>query len=224
MLVSALIISLKTALISTVLALFLSLPLALYFTQRKNIFTKIAECILIFPMFFPPSGIGYFLLITLNRKSGIGKFLWDNFNIHLIFNWWSAVIATFFVIVPIVYLNIKSGFLGIEKSYIEAGKEMGAGKLQLFFHIQLPLIKKNIVIAFLLGIGRALGEFGATILVAGNIEGKTQTLSLALYSSVEQGNQSNTKLILLLICSLSLTILIFYNYFMTKSYHENLVN
>lgn len=216
MIISALLITLKISIISVFISAIITILLAWKINKVDKKRKKIIEWIVTLPIFFSPSAIGYVLLLILGKKGIIGGYLYSYFDIKIIFTWWAGVIATSVVIFPILYQNIKSGLLGIESSYIEAAKEMGASKWQTLIHIQLPMIKKNIFTGLLLAFGRAVGEFGATLMIAGNIPGRTQTIPMAIYSAVELGDYKSANIILLIISVISFIILIFYNYNLKK--------
>lgn len=216
---SALRVSLKISIIATFLAMvagvFLAWRLSKIGNRNRsgNKRKKVIENILMAPIFFPPSAIGYIILVVLGRRGVVGKFFYDNFGFQFIFNWYSAVIAGFIIVFPIIFQSMKNGFSAIDKSCLEAAEEMGATKFQTLIYIELPLVKRNITTSSLLGIGRSMGEFGATILVLGNISGKNQTLPMMLYNAVEQGENIQANYILLVIFVISLLIMFLHNFF-----------
>ncbi len=217
MILSALLISLKISLISVFFSVIIAILLAWKIGRVEKKWKRILEWGITLPIFFPPSAIGYVLLLVLGKKGFIGSYLYNFFDIKIIFTWWAGVIATSVVILPILYQNIKGGLLGIEKSYMEAAKELGASSWITLIYIQLPMIKKSIFTGLLLAIGRAIGEFGATLMVAGNIPGRTQTIPMAIYSAVELGDYNTANIILVIISFMSFIILVFYNYNLKKN-------
>ena len=182
----------------------LALSISLYFLfEKKKKSKKIVEFVLTLPIFLPPSVIGYMLIIGLGINSFIGKILFRYFNFRFIFSFQGACLAAIIVSLPILYQGIKVAFETIDKAYIETAQCLGISKLNMIRYVYLPLGYKKVLSATILGIGRAFGEFGATILIAGNIPGKTSTLPLALYSAIESGDyiEANKILIILLIFS-----------------------
>ncbi len=148
----------------------------------------------------------------LGKNGFIGSLLFKYFDTQLIFTWWSGVIAVSVVILPVVYQSVKTGFISLDKVYLEASRELGLTKMQTLIHVQLPLIKKNIASAMLLGFGRGIGEFGATVIVAGNLPGRTQTIPMAIYTAIEQGDNSSANMLLVTTIIISVIVILLYNF------------
>lgn len=183
----------------------------LYFSfNNKNTLKKIIEFVVTLPIFLPPSVIGYMLIIFLGKNSFIGKIFYDFFNFRFIFSFEGATIAATIVSLPIIYQGVKVGFDTIDKAYIETAQCLGVSKLNMIKYVYLPLSYRKVFSGVILGIGRAFGEFGATILIAGNIPGRTQTLPLALYSAIESGNYSSANRVLIILLFFSGLFLILY--------------
>ncbi|MGL4741249.1 MAG: molybdate ABC transporter permease subunit [Sarcina sp.] len=210
MILEAFLISSKVVVISIIISLLFAL-IAGYFLIEKNFKLKsiknIIETILIFPMFLPPAAIGYLILLTLGKRGPIGSFLYNTFGIEIIFTQTGAIIVGIIVAIPIMYQNIKAALLGIDEDLKNAAREMGAKDFKVYKLISVPLCKKAIITGIILGIARVFGEFGATILVAGNIPFKTQTVSMAMYYAIENDDKilANTILILIVLISVILT-------------------
>ncbi|MGL5614799.1 MAG: molybdate ABC transporter permease subunit [Sarcina sp.] len=213
MIIEALIISLKVSVVSTILVSVIGIALARLFLRKKNFFTKIIEGLIMLPLFLPPSLIGYGIIILLGKKSIIGSFLYESLGFSFIFTIYGAIIATFIVSFPIIYETTKGALLSIDKSYEETAMDLGANRRQAFFKIILPMSYKQILSGVILSFARAFGEFGATMMVAGNIVGKTQTIPIALYYSVEYGESTKATMIACLILVISITLIYFYNKF-----------
>ena len=162
-------------------------------------------------MFIPPSAIGYIILISLGKNSFIGIILEKYFNIRIIFTIQACIIASVIVTLPLMYQSIKTAIYSIDEDIISAGKLDGASDFNIFIKIILPLCKKGIYSGILLSFARSIGEFGATILVAGNIPGKTQTLPMAMYNSIEANQSETTIIILFVILSISIFLIIIYH-------------
>ena len=162
-------------------------------------------------MFIPPSAIGYIILIAIGKNSFIGKILDNYFNIRIIFTIQACIIASVIVTLPLMYQSIKNAIYSIDKDLINAGKLDGASDFKIFTKIVLPLSKNGIYGGLLLAFARSVGEFGATILVAGNIPGKTQTLPMAMYNAIEANQSKIAMIILLVILSISIFLIIIYN-------------
>jgi molybdate ABC transporter, permease protein len=140
------------------------------------------------PLVLPPTVVGFLLLVLLGRKSWVGQGIERLFHAPVIFTWWAAVIASVVVSFPLVYQTMKVAFLSVDKRLEEAGRSIGANERQVFWHITLPLASRSLISAYILGFARGLGEFGATLMIAGNIPGKTQTIPTAIYVAVDSGN------------------------------------
>jgi molybdate transport system permease protein len=162
-------------------------------------------------MFIPPSAKGYSILISLGKNSFIGIILEKYFNTKIIFTIQACIIASVIVTLPLMYQSIKTAIYSIDEDIISAGKLDGASDFDIFIKIILPLCKNGIYSGILLSFARSLGEFGATILVAGNIPGKTQTLPMAMYNAIESNQSKTTIVILLVILSISIFLIIIYH-------------
>lgn len=208
--INALKISLHVVSIALIFNLIFSIALYFLLIKQKNI-KKIFEFIVTIPIFLPPSVIGYILIIILGRNSFIGKLFYKLFNFRFFFTIEGAIVAATIISLPIIYQSIKIAFDSIERNYIETAECLGVNWFNMIIYIYIPLTYKQILSGTILAIGRALGEFGATILIAGNIPGRTQTLPLALYSAIESNNYSEANsilFILLIFSSIFLTIYI----------------
>ncbi|SEL71356.1 molybdate ABC transporter permease subunit [Paenibacillus sp. OK003] len=183
-------LSLQVALLSSVIAAVFGLTVAWKMSRtsfRGKIFLETAFML---PLVLPPTVVGFILLVLLGRKSLLGQWIEAIFSAPVIFSWWAAVIASVVVAFPLVYQTMKSGFSGIDRDLEDAGRSIGANEWQVFRYISLPLAGRALMTAFILGFARALGEFGATLMIAGNIPGKTQTVPTAIYVAVDSGNQT----------------------------------
>lgn len=182
-------LSLQVALLSSVIAVVVGVAVAWKMSRtafRGKIFL---ETILMLPLVLPPTVVGFLLLVILGRRSLLGRWIEAIFSAPVIFSWWAAVIASVVVAFPLVYQTMKSGFNGVDRDLEDAGRSIGANEWQVFRYITMPLAGRALITAFILGFARALGEFGATLMIAGNIPGKTQTVPTAIYVAVDSGNQ-----------------------------------
>lgn len=187
-LLGPILLSLRVAFTATLLTLVLGVMLAIVFVRFDFRFKDILEVFIILPMILPPSVTGFLLLMIIGRRGPIGQFLSNNFNINLIFTWMAACIAATVVSLPLMYQSCKSAFIGVDKSYENAARTLGASELTVFRRITIPLAWTGIVSGIVLSFARALGEFGATLMVAGNIPGKTETIPTAIFFAVESSN------------------------------------
>lgn len=209
--VNSTITSIKVSLISVLITFFISITFIYFNSYKKNKKKSIMDILILLPMFVPPSAIGYIILITLGKNSFIGVILEKYFNIRIIFTIQACIIASVIVTLPLMYQSIKTSIFAIDKDIINASKLDGASDFKIFTKIILPLCKNGIYSGILLSFARSLGEFGATILVAGNIPGKTQTLPMAMYNAIEANQTKTTIIILFVILSISILLIIIYH-------------
>ena len=209
--VNSTIISIKVSLISVLITFFISITFIYFNSYKKNKKKIIMDILILLPMFIPPSAIGYIILITLGKNSFIGVILEKYFNIRIIFTIQACIIASVIVTLPLMYQSIKTSIFAIDQDIINASKLDGASDFKIFTKIILPLCKNGIYSGILLSFARSLGEFGATILVAGNIPGKTQTLPMAMYNAIEANQTKTTIIILFVILSISILLIIIYH-------------
>ena len=159
-------------------------------------------------MVLPPTVLGYYLLLLFGKNSLVGQLLDSVLGISLVFNWSGAVLAAFFVSSPFLIKIVQAGFEGIDKKLIEIAKTSGMQSGKTFFAITLPLSWRYIVAGSALCLARSMGEFGATLMIAGSIPGKTQTLSLAIYDEVQIGNLSRANALALTLMVVALGLLV----------------
>ncbi|AVX21428.1 molybdate transport system permease protein [Carboxydocella sporoproducens DSM 16521] len=193
---SPLLLSLKIALLAVGINLLLTIPLAWIMSKRKIYLKQIWESIFILPLVLPPSVVGFGLLL-------LGHWLKEVLNIQIVFTWLGAFLAATIVAFPIIYQSMRYSFDAIDEQLEMAARSLGAGEWRVFWTITLPLAWPGIVSGLIMGLARALGEFGATLMIAGNIPGQTQTLATAVYYAVEEGNWQKAGMlvsILVLIC------------------------
>ncbi len=161
----------------------------------------LADAMLTLPMVMPPTVLGYYLLVLIGTQGPIGAWLLRHFGIHMIFTWQAAVIAATVVSFPLVFKSARAAFETVDPQLEDAARLLGIGELAVFFRVSLPLAWRGVLAGLLLAFARALGEFGATLMVAGSIPGKTETLSIAVYEAVQAG-QDHTANFLVAVTSL----------------------
>lgn len=181
-------ISLQVAALSSVIVLLLGTAAAWWMSRKRFKGKIVLETVLMLPLVLPPTVVGFLLLVLLGRKSWVGQAVEWLFDAPVIFSWWAAVIAAVVVSFPLVYQTMKNGFAAVDPELENAGRANGASEWQVFRYITLPLAFHAVGTAFILGFARGLGEFGATLMIAGNIPGKTQTIPTAIYVAVDAGN------------------------------------
>jgi len=198
--------SLRVATAATIVTLAIGLSLARLFTHRRIRFREVWETLILLPMVFPPTITGYLLLLLLGKRGPIGAAL-SGIGRHIVFTWAAAVIASVTVSLPLMYQNCKAALSGVDPRYVDAARTLGLNEERIFRRVTIPLAAPGILSGIALSFARALGEFGATLMIAGNIPGKTQTIPLALYSAVESGRTREANAYLLVTVALSFAVI-----------------
>ncbi len=209
-----LILSLKVAVVATFFTFFLGIYAA-RLVQKTGKYKGVLDGIFTLSMVLPPTVVGFFLLILLGTN-GPFRFLYDKFDFQIIFTYAAAVIAAIFVSFPLMYRASLGAFEQVDKNYIYAARTLGFSERKIFFKIILPIAKPGVLSAVILAFARALGEFGATIMIAGNIKGKTQTVSTAIYTAVQAGNRQQAFKLALIIAIVSFVIMVIMNCITTE--------
>ena len=181
--------SLSVGLASTLLILPFGIAMAWLFARKEWPLKSVLETIVLLPLVMPPVSTGLILLKIFGRRSPVGQWLYDR-GVEIVFNWKGVLIAMAVMSFPLLVRSVRTSFSEVNPRFEQIAATLGASSLRIFFVITIPLAYKGIIAGALLAFSRALGEFGATILLAGNIPGKTQTLSLAIYSFVQLGKDS----------------------------------
>ncbi|EJO5347640.1 molybdate ABC transporter permease subunit [Clostridium botulinum] len=206
MILDPIIISLKVSIIATLITLILGVFLARIFTKYNFLGKDILETIIMMPMILPPSVTGYGLLMIIGANGVLGKIFYELFNKRLIFNLTAACIASIIVSLPLMYQSIKSAFLNVDKLYENAARTLGANEKIIFWKVSFPLAFQGIISGLILAFARSIGEFGATLMVAGNIPGKTQTIPLAIYFAAEGGDTKTANILMSIVIAFSFII------------------
>lgn len=216
MLLSPILLSLKIATIATVFSFVLGVFFAYILNKKKIPGKSIWETLLILPMVLPPSVMGYLLLIAFGKRGFIGGFLLENFHIQIVFTWVAAVIASCVVSLPLMYQNAKSAFISLDPVYEKAARTLGSSEWKIFRTVIFPLAWPGIISGIALSFARAIGEFGATLMVAGNIPGKTQTIPTAIYFAVESGKTELANRLVLIMTLFSFILIFALNIWLKK--------
>jgi len=167
---------------------------------------ELVDSLLTLPLVMPPTVLGYYLLVLLGRRGPIGAWL-DKFDIQLVFTWQGAVIASAVVAFPLVLKSARTAFETVDPQFERAARTLGISEAAVFFRVTLPLAARGILAGALLAFARALGEFGATLMIAGNLPGRTQTLSVAVYAAVQAGDDSTAN-ILVIVTSVTCVVIL----------------
>ena len=189
--VAALSLSIKVALLSLVIMFPSGLLVAWLLAKRTFPGKVLLNTLVMCPLVLPPIVSGYLLLILLGKNGMIGGFIYRTFGIEIVFSQWAVVIAVSIISFPLVVRGIMTGMEAVPVELENAARTLGASPIKVFFTITLPLAYRGIIGGTILGFSKSLGEFGATIMVAGNIPGKTQTMALAIFSGVHLGEDAS---------------------------------
>lgn len=204
-------ISIKTATLSTVITFFLGIIVSYWMSNFKGKSKGIIDGLFTLPLILPPTVVGFFLLLICGKNGPIGKLL-DLFNTSLIFSWSATVIAAIVVSFPMMYRTTRSAFEQIDINILSAARTLGLSEFKIFYKIAIPLAMPGIIGGLVLSFARAMGEFGATLMLAGNIPGKTQTMPLAIFFAAEGGDMQKAILWVIIIVTLSLFLILVLNY------------
>jgi molybdate transport system permease protein len=182
-----LMLTLKVAAWATLLATVAGVLIAYALVRLRFPGREVLDAMMTLPMVMPPTVLGYYLLVLVGRRGPIGGWLEANFGITLIFTWQGAVIAAAVVALPLVYKGARAALEGVERQFEQAARVLGKSEFSVFLQVTLPLAWRGILAGAMLAFARAMGEFGATLMVAGSLPGRTQTLSIAVYEAVQAG-------------------------------------
>jgi len=200
-------LSLRVATISTAVALVVGLWLAWLLANRQFRGKEILDAAITLPLVLPPTVLGYYLLVLLGRASPVGKLYEWIFGGPLVFSWQAAVVAALFHSTPLLVKSARAAFESVDRSFERAARNLGASELRLFWRVTLPLARRSILAAAALAFARSLGDFGVTLMIAGNIPGRTQTVAIAIYDAVEAGNGAKARVLVVIVSVIALVIL-----------------
>lgn len=196
---SALILSLQVTILATSALFVIGLALGVVLARYKFRGQILVETIVFLPLVLPPSVIGYFLLLTLGRGSPIVEW----FHVRLLFTWPAAAIASAVVGLPLMVQAARAAIANVDPVLENAARTLGSSELEILWRVTLPLARRGVIAGLILGAARALGEFGATLMIAGNIPGQTQTLPLAIYDAVQARRYEQANVMVLMMTSLA---------------------
>ncbi|RYF06673.1 MAG: molybdate ABC transporter permease subunit [Comamonadaceae bacterium] len=201
-------LTLKIALLATLLAGVTGIALGWWMSRRSFAGKDAVDAFLMLPMVLPPTVLGYYLIVVIGRNGVIGQYLDRWFGINLMFTWQGAVIAAALVSLPLIYKAARAAFEDVDGWFLHAARTLGAGELEVFMRVSLPLAVRGITAGLMLAFARAMGEFGATLMIAGNLPGKTQTLSIAIYDAVQAGRDAQALWLTLVISVVCVVVLV----------------
>ncbi|WP_191565438.1 molybdate ABC transporter permease subunit [Metabacillus idriensis] len=181
-------LSIEIASVSGVMVLVFGLLTGMVMSNTKFKGKVIIETVFLLPLVLPPTVVGFLLIMFFGRNAPAGQLIEWIFNQPVMFTWWAAVIASTVVAFPLMYQSSKTGFEAIDKDIENAARLDGTNEIELYMFVSIQLARKSIISGVILSFARALGEFGATLMFAGNIPGKTQTTPTAIYTAIDSGN------------------------------------
>jgi molybdate transport system permease protein len=182
-------LSLQVAFAATVLIIIIGLPIAYLLAKKKFPGKEVLDISLTLPLVLPPTVTGYYLIIAFGRNGFIGKYLYEWLDWSIMFTWYAAVLASFVVALPLMIKTGRAALESVDSNLINAAYTLGHSEWETALKVTLPLAKRGLLAGIVLSFARALGEFGATLMLAGNIPGKTDTMPLAIYSLSASGDQ-----------------------------------
>jgi molybdate transport system permease protein len=191
-------LTLKVSLTATAGACAAGISIGYALSRRFLPGRELLDAICTLPLVLPPTVIGYYLLVVFGRRGIVGQWLLEHFSITLVFTWQGAALAASVVAFPLVCKAARTAFEGVDEGLENAARTLGASEGRVFMRVSLPLAWRGIVSGTMLALARAMGEFGATLMIAGNLPGRTQTLSLAVYEAVQAGRDDEATFLVLL--------------------------
>ncbi len=197
-----LLVSLKTVTVTTAVTFFLGIAAARWMARYEGKFKSLIDGLFILPLVLPPTVVGYILLLVFGVNGPIGKTLLA-FGEKIVFSWEATVIAATVMAFPIMYMTAKGAFEQVEPNIEAAARTLGAGEWRVFWTVTLPLAKAGVIAATVLAFARSLGEFGATLMLAGNIAGKTQTIPIAIYFAIQAGDMDKAMVLCIIVLAIS---------------------
>jgi len=204
-------VSLRTVLTATVITFFLGILIARGMVRWPGKINSVLDSLFTLPMVLPPTVVGYGLLLLFGVKGPIGKFL-ALFGSKVVFTWWGTVIAAVVVAFPLMYMTARGAFEQVDTNVEDAARTLGASEWRVFWTITLPLAWPGVVAGTVLALARSLGEFGATIMLAGNVAGKTTTIPVAIYTAILTGDDQKALILSLIVLGFSISALGFIGY------------
>jgi molybdate transport system permease protein len=201
-------LTLRVATVATALALLAGVALGWVFSRWRFRGSSVLEAVCMLPLVLPPTVLGYYILIAMGRNSPLGRFLREQFDYSIIFSWHGAVVASAVVALPLVLRSASAAFSGVDRTLEAAAMTLGQRPFAVFLRVTLPLASRGILAGGMLAFARAMGEFGATLMVAGNIPGETQTLAMAVYDAAQAGNDRLALLLVTITSLLCVAILV----------------
>lgn len=195
-------ISCKTVLTTTVITFFIGIAVARWMSRYSGRFKSLIDGIFILPLVLPPTVVGFGLLLLFGKNGPLGEFF-ALFNTTIVFSWPATVIAAVIMTFPLMYMSARAGFEQVDINVENAARTLGASEWRIFWTVTLPMAWPAVVAATILAFARALGEFGATLMLAGNIPGKTATIPVAIYFNIQAGHNDRALVLVVIVLAIS---------------------
>ncbi|WJY28337.1 MULTISPECIES: molybdate ABC transporter permease subunit [Sporosarcina] len=212
-----LLLSVKVAAISTVIVFIFGVFLAHLFAKHRFFGKSVLESLFLLPLVLPPTVVGFGLLLLFGKKGWIGSWLLETFDIQIVFTWTAAVIASVVVSFPLMYQSAAAAFENLDGKLEDAARTMGASEWRVFRTVTFPLAWPGLLAGLILSFARGLGEFGATLMLAGYIPGRTDTMPMAIYFAVEAGQMENASFWVIIITALGFSIILWLNWWSRRN-------
>src|SRR5919108_4051745 len=205
---SALLLSVRVAALATLLNALLGIPLAYVLARRRFRGRGVVDLLTTLPLVLPPTVTGYYLIVLLGRRGWLGAPIYQLTGWSIAFTWYAAVVAATVMALPLLVRTARAAFESVDRDLERAAFTLGRSELRTAVEVTLPLARNGILAGLVLAFARALGEFGATLMLAGNIPGKTATVPLAIYTAVQTGEQSTVIVLVAILTVLSCLVLV----------------
>jgi molybdate transport system permease protein len=201
-------LTLKVAGVATLASFLVGVILAFLVARSRFWGREGLDWLCTLPLVMPPTVLGSYLIVVIGRQGWLGHWLQETWGISLIFTWQGAAVAAAVVSLPLIYKSARAAFEGVDPNLENAARTLGLSEAGVFLRVSLPLAWRGILAGAMMAFARAMGEFGATLMVAGNLPGKTQTLSIAVYDAMQSGNDAGATVLVIIISTVCLTILL----------------
>lgn len=201
-------LTLKVAGVATLASFLVGVILAFLVARSRFWGREGVDSLATLPLVMPPTVLGYYLIVVIGRQGWLGRWLQETWGFSLIFTWQGAAVAAAVVSLPLIYKSARAAFEGVDPDLENAARTLGLSEVGVLLRVSLPLAWRGILAGAMMAFARAMGEFGATLMVAGNLPGKTQTLSLAVYDAMQAGNDQTATILVIIISTVCLTILV----------------
>jgi molybdate transport system permease protein len=204
----ALALSLRVAVLATVLNAAIGIPIAYLLARRSFAGKTLVDLLVTLPLVLPPTVTGYYLIVLLGRRGWLGAPLYETTGWTVAFTWYAAVLAATVMALPLLVRTARAAFESVDRDLERAAYTLGRAEWRVALEVTLPLARNGILAGLVRAFARALGEFGATLMLAGNIPGRTQTVPLAIYTAVQTGEQGDAVALVIVLTALSCAVLV----------------